>query len=1283
MTISDLVSHSLSPASAGQRELYHILALHPGTFAYNLVFCLRYHGSVNTDELRDFFDRLVSRHEICRTSFHEIGGKLFQRVHTDRKAIFHVLERDDWGPGNIHEEVDRLRRKPFNLAEHTFEITLLREDPEHTVLVFCAHHIITDGFSLSLWIDELVGFHAGRPLQALSPLVYRDYVSWSERLQENEAAVRQRDYWTKQLSGCPASPVLSMACKTNSHNYSGDLLAFHLDRDLVLHLKELARQYGISLNGVLLSGFQTLLFRYCRQEDMPIGTPWAGRARTLAGRRRSDFQDTIGYFVNLTLLRAHLEAKMTFADLLKQTGQLFLEARRNQDYPFPKLMETMREIGEPVPHPEVMFVFHKQRRGHRDISPYLFDHQVGTYQINDDLAVEPIYVPQGEGQFDLVLEFLESEQDIYGMLKYKTGVLDKQAAAGAISHLVALLQAAVANPAMPIETLNMIGSGEQSLLDSFNDTCFDTADRLFARCISEYGDERALVFEDQVLSYRELDRRAEVLADRLYAAGVGPETIVGLMLGRGPQVVVAMIAIIKAGGAWLPIDPYYPRERVRYLLDDSRAAVLLTSSEYLETTEFRGQVVLADRAPRVPLAPRQAPPRTQPSQLAYVIYTSGSTGKPNGVLCHHAGLMNMVQACAQRLELGAKDNILQFASISFDASVYEIFKSFYTGGTLVMVSQDTLNHTGRFLEMIERNGVTVVTLPPIYLKTLDRKLPAGVTTVITAGESADPADAAHYAGRGNYFNAYGPTESAVCVSAFKVNSQFAADGPVPIGRPLMNTQLYIRDPSDQDQPVGLPGELCIAGPGLARGYHNKPGLTATRFVPNPQGNGSRLYLTGDLARWSPSGAVIFMGRIDHQVKIRGNRVELGEIEAHLQKMDEVNEAVVLVQSTPTGDLLCAYLVASNPLPHSTIRERMAALVPTFMVPSRVMYLDVLPTTPNGKLDRSALPEPLQEVDAGIPFQPPETALEKRMIVLWEEVLQFKPGSLGIYHNFFDSGGNSALAIRLVSLLEEQLGLDVSLIQIFRHSTVQRLCESLAGCSVDDDNVWLFAEMQQQMPHLFLLPPILGSALCFQPLAMALAGKVNPIGLNYPGAYRAGEPLDNRLETLAERCLNRVKAVQEHGPYLLLGYSMGATVAFEMARQLEREGERSTLILVDGALGTELEAIESAYASAGTPADGLDTGYTPLDKAETRALIAHHRGLLINYQYTMIKAATYCLEAADNVISTRMASWSRFTRGSFQQQMVPGTHADQMRPQKCQATAQRILGIIEGAHLEEV
>ncbi len=1048
-------NEELLPLAFSQERLWFLAQMEGGSQAYHLPVGFRLVGEVDAEGLEWALGRIVARHEALRARFVSVGGEAFQRI--DAEAAFQLRREDVRGAADAQERLPQLLS---SVVQERFDLErgpLLRgclvhvTEDEH-VLVLVLHHIVSDGWSVGILMRELSALYAAHRAGAgdtLAPLAlqYGDYAVWQRNSWSSAAFAKHADYWRERLSAAPQLLRLPTDRKRPAQqDYSGASIDIALDAALTEKLKALSLRHGTTLFMAILAAWALVLSRLSGQHDVVIGTPTANRART-------ELEGLIGFFVNTLALRIDLSDGPTVAQLLDRVKAEALEAQDHQDLPFEQVVELVnpaRNLSH-TPLFQVMFAWQNTQEDALALP---------------GLTAQPLGVGSQAAKFDLTLDLTERAGRIVGVLNYATALFDAETAHRHAQYFMATLAQFAADPRQRADAIDLLPQDERrKILHDWNATRQAPAStcnivQLFEARAAADPEHDALEYEGERLSYRTLNEAANRLAHELRHRGVGPDQRVALCLERSPEMVVAVLAVLKAGGCYVPLDLAYPQQRLSSMLSDAGAKLLLTQERLRDRLPASDVPVLRLDADQAVWAGQPAGNPTvavHPDNLIYVIYTSGSTGRPKGVAQTWGALGNLVDWQIHHAAPGSPpaERVLQFASLSFDVSFQEIFSTLCSGHTLVLMSEERRKELGELRAFIAERDIRRAFLPNAVLQQIvDFSSSAdapGQCEVVTAGEALQVNDALRRCmralGGSHLYNQYGPTEAHV-VSQYALPCADAGNWPAapPIGRPNSNARLYVLDAALQPVPVGAIGELYIGGAGLARGYLNRPDFTAGRFLPDPFADapGQRMYRTGDTARFLPDGALDFTGRTDGQVKIRGFRVELGEIEAALAEHPWIDEAVVLAREDRAGDRrLVAYVVARAghacaALRTDALRAALLASLPDYMVPAHFVVLDGLPLTRNGKIDRDALPAPdMAHGEAG--YAAPRTPVEAALTQIWAEILQ--RGEVGIHDNFFALGGHSMMAARLMSTIRVQLNCTLSLALIFKHPTVAEL----AGC----------------------------------------------------------------------------------------------------------------------------------------------------------------------------------------------------------------------------------------------
>jgi amino acid adenylation domain-containing protein len=1161
------------PVSYAQERLLFLEELLGPSATYNVPMALRLRGPMSAEGMEESLRALVARHEVLRTTFASEGGRWTQRIGEvpAQVSLAEELPAEPWGAvmARVREEAEQ----PFDLQRGPpMRARLMRLAADDHVLVLTMHHAVADLWSTEILARELGALYAARgssskPALPELPVQYVDWAAWQRRRAERGGAAEGLEYFKRQLAGAPAFLDLPADRPRPSRpSFAGGTRSFALSRAARAGLEGVARRTGASLFMTMLSGFAAYLSRITGQADLVVGSPAANRGR-------KEVEGLIGFFLNTLALRIDLSGDPTFANLVERVRRTCLDAFAHEELPFERLVQELKPDRDPGRNPLFQVLFVHQAR------------PAEGWQARE-ARIEVLAVDRTTSKFDLTLFTQESGDGLRGVLEYNAELFDGARIEAMAEHLRSLFEAAARDPMQRVSALPLLGERERTLLlTEWNATERPEEERapvteLVSRQARERPSAIALEQGEERRSYGELEEEAEALAAELEALGVGPESRVAICQSRSIDQLVSALAVLKAGGACVPLDPSYPAERLGHMLADSGAKVLLTEREHRGLLPAEGLAVVVRGAERSGgSGVRKGAPGPRLSQLAYVLYTSGSTGKPKGVAMEHGALANLVrwQISQPGFQRGAR--VLQFAPLSFDVSFQEIFSTLGSGGTLVVVDEETRRSPPDLVRLLEEARIGRLFLPAVALSAVASEAERtgapleSLKEVITAGEQlkVTPVVRAFFArvpGR-TLHNQYGPTETHVVTGHLLAGDPKEWPELPTIGRPIANARVYVLDEGRRPVPVGVAGELWAGGECLSRGYLGKEEMTRARFeVVEIEGRGpERLYRTGDLARWSREGSLEFLGRNDDQVKIRGYRVELGEVEVALSEHGSVKEAAVVARGDgERGRFLAAFVVGQgNALNPGALRAHLKGRLPEYMVPSSFVPLAQLPRTPSGKVDRRALP-----AISGAPslegYEAPRDAVELKLVELFEEVLGVTPVS--IHDHFFERGGHSLLAVRLKVGIERELGVCLALPELFRNPTPKALRAAIqngaSGSASASPLVWLVRAAKEsegapvRAPTLFALPGFGSRPYYFLPLARHLGPGVNVIGLQPRGFDGEGAP-HATVEEAATYYLDAMREVCPSGPYLLAGHSSGGHAAYEIAQQLLARGEEVRLV----------------------------------------------------------------------------------------------------------------------------
>lgn len=1146
---------SIFPASFAQQRLWFLHRLDPESPLYNVPMIARLRGELNIAALRQALNVMLLRHESLRTNFTALDGEPVQVIAPSAELELLTLDLttlpEEAREAQAQQFLKTEGRLPFDLERDLLlRARLLRLCEKEHILFVNIHHVVSDGWSCSIFFRELAALYAAcckgekADLPSL-PIQYADFAVWQRKCLQGETLKKQVDYWKRQLESAP--PVLELPldhARPTVQTYRGATHPIAIPADLTEKLKELSQREGSTLFMTLLAAFKVLISRYTGQRDILIGSP-------IANRTRREIESLIGCFVNTIVLRSNLGADPGFRELLQQVRRVTLDAYAHQDLPFEKLVDELQPVRDRSYAPlfQMMFILQNTQK-----LPENFGDLTATFS----------EIGTSTTKFDFSLCLAEAAGGLEGYFEYATDLFEPTTVERVAQHFKTLLRSIIANPNEPISRLSLLTQPERHhLLVDLNDTqrTFPHSDSI-QQFIEQQAELKpnaiALVWNKQRMTYRELNSRANQLAHYLGKFGAGPETLVGLCLERSIDLVVALLAILKSGSAYVPIDHQYPKERIRNILEDAEPALFLTQRKLLvDLPEQKAKVICLDKLDLSEESANNVESGVQPNNLAYVLFTSGSTGRPKGVAIEHRSVIAFIEWARTVFSEDDLNGVMFATSVCFDLSVFELFVTLSLGGKVIL-AENALE----LPKLPAANEIVLINVVPSATTELLRMngIPRSVRILNSGGEALPQwlAEKVYkLSSVKKVYDLYGPTEDTV----YSMIALRIVGGKGHIGKPIANTQAYILDEHQQPTPFGVPGELYLGGAGLARGYWRRPEITAEKFVPNPfsETPGSRLYRTGDLARYLPDGNIEYLGRFDHQVKIRGFRIELGEIETVLRKHPNIREAVVVARENKSGEKqLVAYLSSAkeNAPVVAELRDHAAKHLPDYMIPSVFMFLPALPLTPNGKVDRKALPAP-EPGKAEKSFVPPRDPLEQQLAKIWEEI--FNNGPVGVRDNFFESGGHSLLAVRLFMQIEKITGKNLPLATLFEAPTIEQLAGILKQKGWEPP--WLCVvpiKPNGSRAPFYCVHGVGGNILEYLDLAKYMDADQPFYGIQAIG-LTGKHPWHCTVEEMAAHYVKEICEFQPRGPYYLGGASFGGIVAFEMAQQLRAKGETVALL----------------------------------------------------------------------------------------------------------------------------
>ncbi|MGQ3480236.1 amino acid adenylation domain-containing protein [Paenibacillus sp. TY11] len=1242
-------------------------------------------GQLDIQAFAESLNILVRRHEALRTHFYfGRDTEPLQVVYRSRDCGFYyedLLELDvDTRDTRLESFKLEDKARGFDLRRDVLlRVAILRTGEDSYHFVWSFHHIVMDGWCLSLVNKEVFESYAAlreRRVPELAPAVpYSRFIEWLEA-QDREAAT---DYWSSYLSGYEQQTALpAVKSGRKSEGYTASDWMTDWERELTLRVDETAKRYQVTMNTLLQTAWGILLQKYNNHSDVVFGSVVSGRPSDIIG-----VEDIIGLFINTIPVRIRSEAGESFAEVMKKMQEQALASHAYDTYPLFEIQALTDQKQNLINH---IMVFENypvdeqiEEMGSDGQELFSVSNVMATEQTNYDLS---IVVMPGE---DIKIRFM------YNSLSFDQADIERLH-----GHFVHLLELILLNPNVCVEELELVTASEkQQIIGEFNDTalaypCNQTIPKMFEEQVERTPDHIAVVLGKQSLTYRELNERANRLARTLGAKGVEPDQSVGILVHRSLDMVVGIYAILKAGGAYVPIDPEFPADRIRFMLEDSGAKLVLTQSHLAEQAalSFDGQVLVLDRHEQNGKEVyhedgSNLEPLAGPHHVAYVIYTSGSTGKPKGVMVEHHSVLNRILWMHDRYGLSAEDTILQKTAFTFDVSVWELFWWSMVGSKVSLLSVGGEKNPEDIVDTIARDGVSTMHFVPAMLhafleyveqqprEVMQAKL-ATLRHVFASGEALPPQHVARFqrlvsslAGA-KLINLYGPTEATVDVSYFdcEPSEEYAV---IPIGKPIQNIRLYIvKEGTEQLQPIGVAGELCIGGVGVARGYLNRPELTAEKFVKDPFAGGEagyeRMYRTGDLARWMPDGNIEYLGRIDHQVKIRGYRIELGEVEARLASVPFVRDSVVIALQDGAGQQqLCAYFTADEQLTVREIRATLLGSLPSYMIPSVFVQMDCIPLTANGKIDRKALPAPDTALHTGIEYVAPRTDVEQLLAAIWQEVLEIP--QVGVHDDFFTLGGHSLKVLELIRKVHLATDIELPIRSVLEFPTIEEQALTLLKADLEYKADSPIIRLNEHGPvSIFCFPPMLGYGLSFAELAKQLDQDAVVYGLEF-----VDDAADE--QTMLARYVDLIVSTQAQGPYVLLGYSIGGNLAHKVADMLERQGHAvSDIFMLDSVKRTEAlpftdeETEHEIYAML---EQVPETYRELLNETYQRKMIAYavYGNQLVNTESVQANIHGFVAIGSETVKGTgdNRLLWKDATQGSYEEHSLIGNHYELLEP----------------------
>lgn len=1282
------------PLSSAQRRLWFLSQFKDGNIAYNMPKAYVFEGEFDKEKLQLALFTLIERYEILRTVFkdNELGEVNQFILKTDDVLKDIVTNHDFRGLEKSQIEVENLIAKelsePFNLEKGPLlRVALYQIEDSKWIFTFTMHHIISDGWSQQIFFNELIKLYTSTNLNevksSLSPLriQYKDYAVWEQTELSGKSLEAHKNYWLNQFKGeLPVLERLGNKPRPQLQTFNGGIVSGKIESNIKTRLKELLQDEQCTLYMGLLSMVNVLLYKYTEQKDIIIGSP-------IAGRNHLDAHNQIGLYVNTLALRTQFEEENTFKELLQNVKELTLNAYEHQVYPFDEILNNLdlqRDLSRnplfdvmvSLENTSGIFTVAEQQNSINNL-------KISGYNGKNEII----------SKFDLSFDFVESDKEILFNVKYNSDIFTDDLVQGMVKHFIKLVENVVEEPFKKVQQVDYLDDVEiSSIINEFsglpdNTEIEETVISLFEKQVEVNKNKVALVFNDTEITYGDLENKANKLANILVEKGLRKEESVVIIMDRSIEMIVSMLGIIKAGGVFVPIDINAPKERIAFILEDIQTKNVLinqTSTSILPESDTITFIKVNEVIKEVgnEITPNVL---VEKNDLMYIIYTSGTTGNPKGVLVEHEGVVNLINSQTKEYNIGKDEAILSFSNYVFDASIEQIFLALLNGVRLVVPTQNDILDYKKFESLLRNQKITHLHVTPSYLSTL---IPNSydLKRVVVGGEICSLELAKKWAQLVPFFNTYGPTEATVTTMVHKFSSDEKYENRFPIGKPIENISGYVLGSSLELKGVNMVGELYIGGVGVTRGYLNQESLTKEKFINNPFKPNEILYKTGDLVRWLPNGEIEYLERVDEQIKIRGYRVELSEIEETIRKENNIQAVTVLVKENGNNEKeLIAFVSANVEINIQELITKLKAFLPYYMIPSHIIQLEFIPRTVSGKVDKKKLLVISNEhyTTSANEVVKPENRLEEEILEIWREVLSKE--ELSVTVNFFEAGGHSLKAIKLQSMLKARLGLDLSIVDIYNYPTVRDLSRIKSG---ENSHLITLHYSEHTQNSIYFIPPIIGNSILFQPLAKYLANDFNSFGLQYIGLNNSDE-LSNSIEEMAIHFSNEIKKNQKDNPskFKVFGYSLGAVLAFETVKILEKDFPDIDLVLVDRPTQIDLSITEESLAK---DSDWLLAEYEKLatlnkeEKEKMRNFLKNN--LKLGSQFKLkgkVTSNMQVFESLDNEQPSNMMDWKMRTSGELNHAYIEGTHWEALSQINYEKYLQVLLNLYSNEYVKTI